>query len=485
MSVYNRRSITLGKNYISLSADQMLRLRNYLIFLGLADPILPKKFYSRVNEDTYLADLLGLHKERDGKSVEQLSRIYSDAANIAPTVVEDYVSLLMRGLTVESIQVIKPDGEADEAATERIRDMFNRLDEGNFELFASTVIEAGTIYGDMFVAMQRDADGNVYAWSKEAPAVFPLVKRGEPTTYVVNFGEYESGAMTPSEWAEYYSIGQTQVYYKGAIQPALSGDTGIDEAAMAWAPLLPSRAELWGKSAIAVIVETIVDSCGVMGSSIRMVRQGNAITIISGVSANQAVDAARGYDPESKTYNRSGLDSDSDLVLVGDDIAGQRLESNVGANATTFVKMLEDSLKEKCPVFAMRRLGANASGEALKLVQGQLDAVVQKMRLGVERLFTNMARIGSKLQKQSWETGTHVRVNWPQVFPETKDQKQTRILALYGSGLIPASYAAQELGISEDELVRKHLEQLAAKAEREATAPASANPFLDIIGGGE
>ena len=481
MSVYTTGAVNIGGRYVALTPDQTARLKNYLIFLGLHDPILPNRYYGLVNDDTYLADLLGLHPDRDGKAISALAKIYGDAGNVAPEVVNGYSSLLLRDIAAKNLTVYNAQGEPDEALTESIRMLLQGLDTAGLEAMMASVIEGGLVYGDMFIALYRDAQGHIWGYCKEAPAVFPVVNYSEPTVYAVNFSEYESGRATLVRWSELYAIGRTEVWKDSQIVPTMSGETNIDEPAMAWAPLLPSRGELWGRSVIAGIAETIVTYCGLLGSTVRSIRQDVAgITIFSGSSASEAVSKTLGVDPNKK--NRAArvdaFSPDNPVIIAGEEVTGQRLDSNTGQNVTPFAELLDKDLRDKCAIYAMKMLGANASGRAIELTMMQLQAEVTRMRSGVERLWTNVARIGTKLQGQEWPEGYTVKATWGDVFPEAKEAKLTRLTVMLEKGIVGIDYVVRELGLDGDELVKAHLAAAAAKA---AQPVQTAGPFEGLM----
>jgi len=483
-SVYKRRRVRFGERYIEIDPAMMARLKLYLTCLGLCDPSTPRAFYDSVNGDTTLVELLDLHREAmaRGAAVSDLPRLYDDSANICPSIIDDYKALLLHDFDLANVEV-QVNKEPNEKLTEAVRTMFDRLDEGGFESLIIQAIEAGLIYGDMFMALSRDAQGRIWGYYKEAPSVFALTEYAMTTIYAVNFFEYVAGKKQPVEYSELYAIGKTEVWKAGELIPELSGETGIDEPAFVQAPLLHSRGEAFGKSAIKAVIETIATMCGVEGSAVRALRQDiNGLIAISGDDAVEALDALCGKDnPSSKrtTSPASAISPDNVSILAGRNLAVTRVDTQVGQTVPPYLAHLEEALLRKCPIYALKKLGANASGEAIKLTLKQLEATVKAMRIGINEFVRHTARIGMKLQGTPLPDDAKAVVNWGSVLPESPAEKQARILALHDKGLVPDEYILRELDLDGDELVQKHLANKAKAAE--AQAAAQANPFADLF----
>lgn len=483
MSVYYQQNIFVGDRVVKLTDDQLVRLRNYLIYMAMHDPILPNRFYSYVNEDTPVADLLSIHKDRKGRPISDLPRIYSDVMNKSKFIVSGYKSLIMRDVALDNISVYNEDDDIDEVMTKEVRRIFSKVDRGGFYSFLSHVVEAGLLYGDMFVVMIRDPSmpgkkPQIWAYLKEAPAVFPIIYDNEVVKYVVNYHEYESGKNSPVEWSELYDNYSVTVWKDREIREEVSGVTGIDEPTLIMSQLVSSRSEIYGNSILSGLIEAMVTACGFVGSSIRAIRlDQNAITIFSGQDAVEAVSLALGRDPEVKESKQNAtFDPDQASVICGGDVVGTKLVSTSGANIVPVSELLDNALRERCALYALHKLGANASGKAIELTLDLLKAEIQDIRHGVEELLTHMARVALKLANPYklntiWPEGYKVKHQWKELFPETPTEKQNRLIPLLSANIVPIEYVAEELGLLKSEVVRKHLESVKKQKEVEAERP--------------
>ena len=482
-SVYKRNRVRFGERYIELDPAMLARLKLYLTCLGLCDPAVPRAFYDSVNGDTTLVELLDLHRESLARNVAiaDLPRLYDDSANICPSIVDDYKALLLHDMSLDQIEVTVND-KPNEALTAMVRELLDGLDEGGFESLIMQTVEGGLIYGDMYMGLVRDYEGHIWGYYKEAPSVFALVEYNEPTVYAVNFFEYVAGKRIPVEYAEMYVIGKTEVWKGGQIIPELSGETGIDEPAFVQAPLMHSRGEAFGKSAVKAVIETITTMCGVEGSAVRALRQDiNGIVAISGDDAREALDALCGKDnmyEKRTTSPAQAISPDSVSIIAGRNLTISRVDTQVGTTVPPYLAHLEEALLRKCPIYALKKLGANASGEAIKLTLKQLEATVKSMRTGINEFVRHTARIGMKLQGKSLPDNAKVVINWGAVLPESAAEKQARILALHDKGLVSDEYILRELGLDGDELIKAHIANKAKAAETQA---ATANPFAELL----
>lgn len=500
-SIYTSKTIFAGpaRGGITLNAAEQKRLRNYLIYLGLTDNTTPRRFYSNVNEDTTLVDLLDLHAERDGKAtVASLPKIYTDLGNLAGVLVAGYKALLLYGVDLDSVMG-KVKGVASEDLTKRAKEILSAADEGGFMPLLGNLTEAGLTYGDTFAAVSRDDKGRVWCYEKEAPSVFPVEYLQKINRYIVDYKVYESDAIAAStlagiglgsgemglvEYTEIYEPNSTMVYRDKKPVPEMSqAETGIDEPLFVMVGFPRSRSSKFGRAIIASLVETIVDMCGAHGSTLRNIR--DVLTgwvVISGADAPAAIEKLLGAAPgQTPQAPKGGLvNPDNTKCLVGGDVNVQVAESTCASSMTPYLQMLDDQFAKKCPLYALSRLGANASGEAIRLSLFQLEAEIALLRNSVDEIVNSIVRLASLLRNEPWEDGYKVEINWGTVLPESMSEKIDNALKLKGAGIVPTIYVAKKLGLDADEDVKAWLEGEEARETARNTTTVAPNPFLGL-----
>lgn len=458
-------SISAGSETYKLSDADTLRQNELLTLGALYYPRLPNKFYTEYS-DTYLVDLLELHADRDELAVNELPKLYSDLGNLSDFIVDGYIALAMSDLTMDDIFIPDADGDVDEAQTAALHELLDSLQRGSFMSTLLSLATQGAIYGHMYAALVGDRN-DLRIFLKEPSAVFPIFYDidPEPFVYLVSYDTYVNGTLKTV--VEQYERGAVNVYIDKVIAEAYSSANSLNEFTLVQAPFIRT-AEWYGQGVLYPVMESIVDACGIIGSSNHSVRQQlSGWYVFSGESATdieRKLSAQSGKSQKeviSKTAKKRFANPDLTKVIFGKDITGSIIESALPTSMSPYIAEVFKLLAMKCPLFALNTIGADASGYARRLTMSLLETRVKLMRHGIVDVLNEIARVGSLIVGKPIKT--NIEVAWPSVFPVDEDGVQNRLLALQGAGNVPKSYVNQELGI-ESQLVDEWIE---GEADRE------------------
>lgn len=442
---YKNASFTVGKDTYYLSTAEM-ELKNWQMICDyIADDVLTAKRF-QIPE---FRNLLGLFLDTRYINSSKLPDLYSDIANIGPTVVETYCSLLS-DLDVRNIKIVK-NGVYDEKQTALAQGWLSDLSELGFLALYRKLIMSGCIYGTMFLTLQPDVDDPsiIRGTSRDAVACFPQFALGSstPTSLYINYKNTDRGKATEASWTEAYYPGEILVYKNGKIIPELSSQLNIEQASFVAVPFEVGTKDFEGRSPIWQLVESIVKACGVVGSGLNNYRKMNGgITIISAEDPNSLNASLKGNTGEKNPEATvdSWLNADEASIIVGKGLSIQQTASGIGSELASIVGVIEGMLEKKSPVYAWIRLGANASGVAIEQTKLELKSRIESVRGNVETLINSTIHKLAAFYNYS-EFGD-TKILWQDVFPKTRMEKIAEVKELLSLGIYDKKIAAEVLG---------------------------------------
>ena len=462
----------VGNEYYRMTEYQQKLLTWQIVASKLVDePLANWRFYS----DSELLDELDLHRDREGRALLDLPKIYSDAGNLAPWIVESYKALTLGGIDSSCVVVENDKGDVDEAQTEQLRMWLDALNPGGFAGMMDEVVEGGALFGTSFVALRRKPKEltTIEAVAKDAMMVFPVISSDtNEADMMLTYVEYENEQGRKVQEVEHYLPGEVQVYRNQQLYPELSGPTGTKRLTLVAAPFKTERGAYYGKSALHGLIETLVQIAGAIGASYLAFRtQAGGIYTISTDDDISKDIAAMGGPAGSKAGLRRVLDPDYPTVIVGRNTSVSMAQGNVMAAAQPLLATLQEFLAMRCPLYSWHRLGANASGEAIKQTYRLLEAELKQIRQNLATLISRISMVLGDMYK-SPITG-RVAFYAPEPFPPDTDTLVTRAILLFDKGVVPARYVAEVAGVDDHELVSEHLDMADAEAESGESAEES------------
>lgn len=462
------QAFPVGSYTYRVSEWEQIQHNWFIVESHLADD--PENNY-RFYTDGYLLNLLGLATERENRAKEMLVKAYLDSGNLAPYLVQAYKALAISEVTEEHVFIENEKGEVDEALTQEVREWLEQLNEGGFEGFLDEFMDGAAIFGTGYVAIRRTAEG-YEGVCKDALSVYPVIDpiTAEVLKVLVHYYETAAGSNKEELFVEEYIPGEVRVYRNNKLVPEASGPTGISSLTIVGAPFRTKRGSYFGRSALDGLIESLVVLCGVIGSANNAFRMQAGGLI--GISSEDDVEAALrtiGGGPSAVDAVNRGimrvLDPERPTVLAGKGMSISMVQGNVMASAQPLIQELKELFAMRCPIYAWHRLGANASGEAIRQTMMMLKIEMAQIKRNVRTLIVRLVKVLSELYGR--EVKGVVKFYPPDVFTPTQSEKLTEALLLFDRGLVPDKFILEVADVSEEETVKEFMEEKEAKAEAE------------------
>lgn len=466
---------SVGKDFYLLSPWEQQQHNWFLVKSHLADE--PEHNYRFYNDD-YLMDLLDIANSRENRGLMDLAKIYLDNGNLAPYIVQTYKAMAMAGIDTDSVTVVDNNGETNETETEKLRMWLEDLNDGGFEGFLDEYLDGAAVYGTGYVALRDKGNRSYEGICKDAMGVYPVIDplTNRPAKVLVHYYETEAGTQKEEQWVEEYLSGEVNVYRNGRLVPEVSGSTGINELTIIGAPFRTMRGSYFGRGALDGLIESLVTLSGAIGSAYNTYRiqAGGIVTISSDENVLGALESAGGgpmntQSATGKAMVKRVLDPDAPTLLAGKNLSVAMVQGNVMGAADPLLERLLSMFAMRCPIYAWSRLGANASGEAIKQTMMLLRVEMNEIRRNLRALITQLSKVLGQLYR-SQITGS-VKFAPPDVFAPTPTEQLNEAIVLFEKGVVPLRYVAQVANIESEPLVNEHLERAEASAI-ETNAPA-------------
>lgn len=463
-------SFPVGRESYRLSPWEQKQHNWFIVMSHLADDA---EHNYRFYNDEYLLDLLDLGPQRENQARMALAKVYADVGNLAPYLVQAYKAMAMAGVTTDHIKVVDQNGDTVEAETKKLHQWLEGLNEGGFNGFLDEYMDGAATFGTGYVALVRDdATKTIMGICKDAMAVYPVlnVVTGKPDTFLVHYWETEAGHTVEEQWTEEYLRGEVNVYRGSKLVPEASGPTNINLLTMVGAPFRTMRGSYFGRGALSGLIESLVTMAGAIGTAYNTFRmQNGGIVAISSDDDISSVLEAMGGGKDAVNAVQRGvkrvLDPESPSIINGKNLSVTMVQGNVMASAQPLVEELRQLFAMRCPVYAWHRLGANASGEAIKQTMLMLRVEIDEIRRNVKTLIVRLAEVLSALYGSPMKG--RIEFEPPDFFAPTQAEVVQQALTLFDKNLVPAEFVLQEAGLLNDRLVQEHVEGMKAKAEQQ------------------